>query len=335
MTMTPDAQTLRTLTNSIIDSGRLVTACGMETMQLTLLLRRLLESAPAFSAFSASSSSTEGGLAIDPWKASLSLENYPRTAAFLRGGARAIEEILARHPERPVHVIEAGCGPVAALSTPLMSRFGPDQLQVTLFDIHQESTDAAEHVIESLGLSDRLNETVCGDLMSMDLSGHASSADLILLETMYASLLREPQVALTRCLVRSLPSARLLPVRVTIDLQLFDPAPEAMLNPPVPQNRKWLGTVFELDERTARETEIENGYLPAATIPLPESAEPGERLFLTTTVEVFGDVILANYDSEITFPMELEIAEDSWQERTLRFRYRIDEDPGFEWEFVG
>lgn len=268
-------------------------------------------------------------MAIDPWRASLSSDDRGRTAAFIRGCVRAVESILATRPERPVHLIEAGCGPLATLSTPLMTRFGPEQLQVTLIDFHQESIDSARHVVGELGFSDRLLSTICGDLMAMDF---ADTVDVVVLETMYAALFREPQVALTRCLVRTLPSAIFVPESVSVDLQLLDLRLESTAIPPTPRRRQMLGRVFQLDRSTALNIEADNGCLPAATINLPKTVEKGQGLFLTTTVTVFDDVAVSDYDAEITAPVGIHNAQLDWLGRELKFRYRISESPGLEWE---
>lgn len=327
--MSDDTQAIRELTTIVADSSRPLTSFGLEMMNYEILLRQVAESHPDFPTLKGmnASSVTATGHAIDPWRASLSLVDRIRTAAFIRGGVRTVEKVLAEIPDRPIHLMEAGCGPLAPLSIPLMARFGPEQLQVTLVDLHQEAIDCACYVIGQLGLSDRLSQAICGDLMTL---GSREKADVIILEAMYAALFREPQVALTRRLVRAFPDAIVLPETITVDLQMFNLAKEAGQIPAVPGPRRFLGQVFKLDRLTALDGNAENGRLKAATIRLPEAVASEENLFLTTSVRVCDQVDFADYDAEITMPVGLPLEPD-WLGKVLHFSYRLTEFPGLEW----
>lgn len=330
--MQEDALTIRELAKLVVDSNRPVTSFGIEMMEFSLLLRRLANSHREFAAMKRmnSPSETGTGVALDPWHASLSMEDRPRTAAFIRGSAHAIADRLAKCPGRPIHVIEAGCGPAAALSIPLMTLFSPRQLQVTIIDLHQASIDSARSLIDNLGLSDRLRAAICDDLMTHEFT---EDADVIILETMDAALFREPQVALTRRLARALPDAILLPESIAVNLQLLNFSEPVFPLTIESLNRRDLGRVFELDRRSAMEVEEENGYLTASCIRIPDRVEPGDELFLVTSVRVFDNVEFAALDAEITRPIKIHNAERSWLGGALSFRYRIGETPGLEWAF--
>lgn len=330
MPVNKDAQDLKELTDQVSGSKRPVTSFGMEMMELTLLLRRLAGRGSEYDSLKGlnSPTTTQTGVALDPWQASMALDDRGRTAAFIRGSVRAVESVLRMRPDSPVRLLEAGCGPLATLSTPLMARFGPEQLKVTLVDLHQESIDSARGVIEQLGLSAGLDQAICGDLMAM---GVADSFDVVVLETMAAALYREPQVALMRHLARALPSALILPENIGIDLQLIDPRRETRSIPPVPADRQPLGKVYELNRTSAMDGDLGDTCLPAATLQIPESVAPGRGLFLTTTVEIFDQVSIADYDAQITLPFGIPNADSSWLGREIQFRYRIGDLPQFEW----
>ena len=330
--MKKDVQKLQKLTAEFADSNRPVTSYGIEMMEFVLLIRRLADSHRGFTAKkqSGSPSYTETGVAIDPWRASLSADDHGRTVGFIRGCVRAVERVLKNNPGQPVHFIEAGCGPLAVLSLPLMARFGADQLQVTLIDLHEESVDTARYIIDQLGVSDRLKNTICGDLMEIEFD---DPVDVIVLETMYAALFNEPQVALTRRLVRVLPGAIFIPEVISVDLQLLDLALEVKTMPPQVRERQSLGRVFVLDRSSALRNEAEVDYLPAATISIPVYVNEGLKFFLTTSMVLFDDVCLADYDAEITAPIGLP-HDGTWLGNDIRFRYRINESPGLEWETV-
>lgn len=82
------------------------------------------------------------GLAISPTLAAMCARELFRTLAFIRGLAEAIND--AMHPDRPVRVLYAGCGPYALLAVPLMTVFSSAQVTFTLMDIHQECLDSAQ-----------------------------------------------------------------------------------------------------------------------------------------------------------------------------------------------
>lgn len=78
------------------------------------------------------------------------LEDGCRTPAFIRGIVLAVRAALARRGDnrRPIHLLEAGCGPLATLAIPVMTQFDPGDLQVTLIDLHQASIDCAVKLIQ-------------------------------------------------------------------------------------------------------------------------------------------------------------------------------------------
>ena len=327
--MSDDTQAIREITATVADSNRPLTSFGLEMMQYEILLRRLAESHPTFPTLKGmnSPSTTIAGDAIDPWRASLSLVDRTRTAAFIRGGVRCIEKVLTETPSRPIHFMEAGCGPFAPLAIPLMTRFDPEQLQVTLVDLHPDSISCACHLIDKLKLSGQLSQAVCGDLLTLSF---CDKADVVALEVMYAALFREPQVAITRRLARLFPDAIFLPETITIDLQMFDLGKELSQLSPAAGPRRYLGEVFKLDRLTALDTAAEEGRLKAATIRLPETFASEATLFLTTTVSVYDQVNIADYDAEITMPVGLPV-EPNWLGQELHFSYRMTDSPGFEW----
>lgn len=83
------------------------------------------------------------GKAISPRDAARGVLDFKRTAAFLLGLESAIRAALSGFDERPVHVLYAGCGPLAPLAICLMPRFPPAEVQFTLVDVHDASIDCA------------------------------------------------------------------------------------------------------------------------------------------------------------------------------------------------
>ncbi len=59
------------------------------------------------------------GIAIGPAAAISCLHDTWRTVKFLRGIYRAIRDLQARFAKTKIHVVDAGCGPLATLVLPL------------------------------------------------------------------------------------------------------------------------------------------------------------------------------------------------------------------------
>jgi hypothetical protein len=172
-----------------------------------------------------------------------------------------------------------------------------------------------------------------GSREAYEISG-TEDADVVALETIYAALQREPQVALTLRLVKTFPTAVFLPAKISIDLQLLDIQLESTAFPPQPKNRLSLGRVFDLDPDTSLNLEIDNDHLPAAKLTIPERIEPNQYPFLTTSASVFDRVVITDYDAEITVPVAVEGVDQSWLGHEIQFRYRVNESPGFDWTFL-
>src|SRR5688572_22921624 len=70
------------------------------------------------------------GRAIGPLEAARCVWDYQRTVAFLRAVDRAIADALERFPGETVHLVEAGCGPLAPLALPFAMRYPASRMQV-------------------------------------------------------------------------------------------------------------------------------------------------------------------------------------------------------------
>lgn len=308
-------------------------------------LRDLFERLTAFSADWQNDSPPAGtrldcGLAVSPTNAALCLRELGRTTAFLRGLAHAIEE--AQRPERPVRVLYAGCGPYALLALPLMTIFSRGEAVFTLLEIHREVLDRALALIDAFGLSDHVAQAHCVDAARFQVAPEGVP-DVIVSEVMAAALHNEPQVGVTRHLLRQAPQARMVPSSVKVALCALDPAREHRLLatgeggpiPPPDRDRIVLGDLFELDRaQVALWSGHEEDHLPASRVRLPESLARRYRLHLLTHIAVYGGTCLGDYDCSLTMPRRLRGAEALRGGETLQFRYRLGPRPELEYEVM-
>jgi hypothetical protein len=254
---------------------------------------------------------TSNGLAISPKMAALCADDYMRTITFIRGMDAAILDVQNRFPGRPVRVLYAGCGPYATLAVPLMVIFPATEVTFTLLDVHPESIESARSIVDSLGVAG----SVTG-FETMDAAAYQASADqppdIILMEIMRACLETEPQVAVTRHLLKQAPHAILVPEEVRVDLVLMDPSCEFDLadtelnQTPVERDRISVATVFVMNRETVKSWDkIDGNRLPAAVVQIPEPLEPRYQPMLFTTVRTYQNHLLKDYDSGLICPMQL------------------------------
>lgn len=249
------------------------------------------------------------GRALSPLDAARCARDGARTAAFLRGGAAALDALGRRDPGRPVELLYAGTGPLAPLVLPLLALREEGSVRVTFLDVHPAAASAVARLLETLGLGAFARQVVAADATAWQPPGDAPF-DLLVVEAMERSLAREPQAAICRHLVpRLAPAGLLLPERVAVDLVLSDPEVE---------------TASDADAAT-------RGPFPEVTLVLPEAIGPRRRATLVTSVRVFGDHVVAEGVSGLTTPEVLWAVPSLPAGGRLSFRYREGSAPGLAW----
>ena len=265
---------------------------------------------------------TANGLAVSPTMASMCLDDFMRTIQFMRGTHDAIVDLAKTIVDRPVRVLYAGCGPHATLALPLMTLFKCDQVVFTLVDLHSESLQSAKESVERFELSS-VSDYVLGDVGTLELD---QSPDLIVTEVMQASLQKEPQVAVTRHLMRQAPDAVLIPQEVRVRFELVDTAKEFSVTQSEPErDRIPLGVVFALNRQVIDLAEAD-GVLPAATITMPDTWEDRYQPMLMTEIQVYRDHLLTDHQSGLTCPRVY--PGDAAPGSALEFVYRLGGCPG-------
>jgi len=245
------------------------------------------------------------GTALSPKDAARCALDFRRTVIFMSGIHAAIERAADRFPGRPVHLLYAGCGPYATLALPLTTCFPPEQLQLTLLDIHQRSIAAVEQIIDGLGLDDWIRGCITCDATEY-VHPPGSPFHVLVIEAMQRALEKEPQVALTFNLARQLADGGvLIPEEVCLTACLADLGREFALLPAdheerepveIARRRIDLGSFLRLNART------EAGDLRPAVFKAPESIGSCDRLLILTRIRIFEDFVLDDYDSGITVP---------------------------------
>lgn len=314
---------LAQITKAILDPGRPAYSLRDEILQL----RSIFEASGGFSSETAGDISsgetiTKGGVAISPTMAAMCLDDLARTVQFLRGVHDAISDLRGHITDRSIRVLYAGCGPLAPLAIPLMSIFDRDTAKFTLLDIHQESIRSTERIARSLDLTDRVQAFEIADASEFRIDQDASP-DLIVVEMLRSALRSEPQVVVAKHLMLQAPEALLIPEEVRIDLALVDRSREFSTDESLPdRDRIPVATVFTLDR-----VSLVGPPSQPVQVELPGFDDSRYDPMLLTTVHVYGDHVLRDYDSGITCPQKLRTGERAGPNDRLEFMYRVGSEP--------
>lgn len=273
------------------------------------------------------------GWAVSPTQAAMCARDYRRTHAFARGLALAIDDVRRRHAGRSVRVLYAGCGPWALIALPSMAALPRGAATFTLLDAHADSIDSVEALVRNAGLDDVVDGIALADAAAWTIPP-PRLPDVIMTETMNVLLAREPQVAITRHLLKQAPEAILVPQSVRLDALLVDPERErprfsadGQGEMPVP-DRVELGTIFEVSRETVAGWPDSGEPLPAARIQIPVDADSRYALRLFTHIETFGGERLDAYESWLTQPRPFPDLVTPEPGATIEFRYVLGGTPG-------
>jgi hypothetical protein len=325
---------LRKVTMTLLDPENPSWSLRPEILELTTILSEAQTVRPGQQDhISDGESRTSSGLALSPTMAAMCADDFVRTVKFIRGLYGAVVDQRKQVSDRPVRVLYIGCGPYATLAVPLMSVLSPAEATFTLLDVHSESILSARSIVDSLNLVDSVTGYETRDAGSYHICPD-EPPDIIILEIMQACLKKEPQVAITRHLLKQAPLAVLIPEEVSIGLVLINPAREFDWNGqgndsgPIQRDRIPIDSVFVLNRATAQSWEAITGdRLPAGRLKLPGLMEKKYEPMLLTTIRVHGDHILKDYESGLTGPRSPSVNGSLKPGATIEFHYELGADP--------
>jgi hypothetical protein len=323
---------LRRVTSVVLDSRRPASSLRWEVAEMTAVLANAGSNRAALEVDSSrNGTATPNGLALSPTLAAACAGDFARTVQFLRGTHAAMLDVRIRYPDRPARVLYAGCGPYATLAVPLMTIFSPAEARFTLLDIHPESIQSVESIVDALGLAAFIARCEALDVRAYR-AGRGPAPDVILTEVLQAGLEAEPHVAITRHLVAQAPAAVLIPEEVCVELGLVDPAREFGSPEPnadeTPRERIPAGSVFVLNREAVKSWQgLGDDRLPGSVVRIPNSIERRHLPMLFTTIRVYRNHVLKEYESGLTHPRVFAGTRALAAGDTVRFHYELGSQP--------
>lgn len=266
----------------------------------------------------------DNGVAINPRAAAHCAVDYQRSVMFIRGVHAAIKTLKKRFPDTPIEILYAGCGPFATLLLPLLGKFNPGELCISMLDIHQRSLESVELLLAHFELGAHAVRTIRADACHYT---HPKKLHLVIAETMQKSLEQEPQFAVTANLGPQLwPTGIFIPQCIEVVLCLADLAHEREEKN---GERYPLATVCTLSPESAAD------QLEPTTVVIPKLADMSRLdAALFTRIAVFEQYLLRDYESEITLPQKChELAPLAGGER-YKVSYQLGSYPKFNFERV-
>lgn len=288
----------------------------------------------------------EKGKAIGTTWAAMCVKEIMRTKYFIRGLYKGIKAAQEKFPDTTLHILYAGTGPFAALAMPLTTIFSNKEIQFTFLEINPNSIELLKNTLIAFNAESYVHQIVQCDATTYNADKN-KPIHIILTETMQNALQKEPHVSITMNLVpQMLPEGILIPQNIVIDAALINPKKnqERMTDPDWAGQKYYHGlkTIFELNKNTP----VNN---PAQSIPgtdslafnevevdLPEDMEPGfTKLCLLTTIQVFEDVLLTNFQCSLNLPKKLlNIEQQALASNKMSFQYIVNAAPGFQYKFI-
>ncbi len=270
----------------------------------------------------------DGGKAISPEEAAQCVLDFARTVQFLRGIHAAITQLKKRFPNERLEILYAGCGPFAALITPLFTQFSTEDFRVTLLDFHERSIYSVKRIITELNFDEFIADFVQTDVSRYK---HAEKPHLIICETMQSALKREPQAALTLNLAPQLAENGIfIPQKITVEVCLANLSKE-FSEEDAQKERIHLGEILALDAEKIRLSVFD---FPTFIIDIPPHDSEKFDCMLLTKVSIFDRFELRERDSAITYPLILRELSNIKSGDRIEFKYLRGENPRFEYRLI-
>ncbi len=245
----------------------------------------------------------EDGEGLELGRALGCMNDEQRTIKFIQGLYGALGNLDVRREE--IEMVDAGTGPIPLFG--ILAALKSSKVKVTCLELNKGSAKMAEKIIERLGLQERV-KVICTDATKYQ---HDKPIDLLISETMHVGLTEEPQAQIFDNLAPQVNAdGVVIPESVIVKAGLVGEMDARKLAGALPNIKDGLRPEFvnrtlQYASAPVEVAQLSRGsLLDSVRVDLPVDGLPeGDyRLALSSSVRVFGDIVLEKGDSPITAP---------------------------------
>ncbi len=280
------------------------------------------------------------GLALSEKHAAECILDYKRTCSFIKGVYNAIQKSIHLSKGNKVHILYAGCGPYAALLIPVLSIIKREQLVVTLIDVNPHSIQVVEKIVKHLGINKSIETIKVADAIVYK---HQQKLDIIITETMFRALTREPQVAISENLIPQLKSnGVIIPEEIKIGFNYTSFSKEPILDcgfgkyrisQEFELNRQgYIKELFSINKDTVFSKVRGSFFFESDWIEVDEIIEQQLDICIYTELKIFGQETLLKAESLITNPYCVGSVLNIRNKKSFKLKYKTEKLP--QWEVM-
>lgn len=287
------------------------------------------------------------GIALSSFGASACIDDYLRTTRFIKSVFSAINVLQRRFTNEKINILYAGCGPHATLLLPLLPLFEELDLDIILLDINESSIESIKDWLSIIDFENCAIQCLQANAITY-VKPTSWEMHLLITETMFQALLREPQVAITKNLVPQLaPNGILIPEEINIDFGYTIFAKEsffectsdftadryATVNYP---HFQYGGRLFSINKKldfglnTNFDNEIESNFYE-----IPENFDLIPDVCIFTSLKIFDEFRLNSGQSYITNPFCVASLFNIEKPNSLKLVYNFQTIPEWSYKLKG
>ena len=267
------------------------------------------------------------GFAMSPKNAITTLNDVFRVSGFIRAIDQAIKDLKQVLPCQTLHIVYPACGPLAPLLLPLLNYYKTNklytakELQITFIDIQEGAVIALSRLLQVLELDLYIKDLLCIDAVNYQKN---SEIHLIILEAMQHGFSKEGHLSIAKHFAPLLHEKGIfLPENIKIKAVLALGEEEYntqfkessfsssfTMQQDSKNKRIELGNILEINLQSVKNMKLlefsSNTRLVECathTIPFIETNEKDYILLFTTSIQVYKDEEINEYDSGITHPL--------------------------------
>ncbi len=281
------------------------------------------------------------GFALSAKHAADCIKDYKRTKAFISGTYQAIVKVKEKFKGEKLNILYAGSGPFAPLVIPILSLMDTSvKFHITVIDVNRSSIDSVKQIISHLNFEQVKFDVKVADAITYKYDP-GKKLHMVISETMFHALTREPQVAITNNLKSQLCNGGyFIPKRIELKMGLSFFGKEPYLNQSdenyfianenVIIKRKNITPLFELGSK--RPSPLNKNSFESDWLEIPKDVEHHPDVCVYTTIQVFDDIKLKDSDSLITNPYCVGSLHNLKSKNISRFKikYTIDHNPNWQ-----